>query len=444
MIARTILSCLCGLISCSAWAEEITLAHAIDLAVEHAPAMRAAEAGRDLADQEAAIGESGLLPRVEASADYQLRRQKTHYDEPQTVFRPNLKYRESTVTLRAVQPLFDLERWAGYRQGMISAESGEMKLRMERQRVMLETAQAALDMLASYSAVQAATAREQAAEQLAVQSRATFEAGVSPVNERLDAESRRDLVRAERIQAENNYEQAREKLASLTGAMVDGVQLPVIAGELQLPQPATPDAWGEWAVSHALPARLSRLQWQSAEQENTKAWGSNLPKVEAYAQLQGNRATSGQLGGTRSRSDSLGVQVSMPVFSSGGGVATIRKGQKAVLQAEFSMQDDIRLARLSARQAFRAYVAALAELKAMRQAIITAREAAEAARMGREVGLRTVSEVLDADERRFTAEKDLAAAQAKLVFAELQLTASIGELDSRQLPVIYGKSPTLR
>ncbi|HKI62164.1 MAG TPA: TolC family protein, partial [Mariprofundaceae bacterium] len=431
MITRTILCCMCALMSCPVGAEEVSLARAVELAVEHAPAMKAAEAGRDMADQEAAIGYAGLMPRLDATGTYQLRNQKTTYDQPRNLFLTNQKYRDSTVGLRLVQPLFDLERWAGYRQGALSAETGEMKLRLEHQRLMLETAQTYLEAVTARAALLSARAKEAAAESLAEQAQATFKAGVMTFNEGLDADARRDLAQAERLAAENDLDQARDRLASLTGNMEIGVFPPSIAGDLAVPASTEPESWERRAAEQAISVRLARLQFRTAEQEELKAVGSNLPKVEAFASLQGNRATSGQLGtGTRTRDQAVGLQVSMPLFAGGGDVARVKMSKKAALQADYLLQDDIRLARLTARQAYRGYAAAISQMHAMRKAVASAKEAADAARMGHEVGLRTLTDVLDADGRRFEAEKNLAGAEAQFVFAELQLKSSVGTLDS--------------
>ena len=438
MITRTTLFLLCLLVSFSASAAEITLVRAVEMALEHAPAMKAAEAGRDAAGHDFEIGRAALLPRLDATGSHQLRKQKTRYDDPQSVFRPDLKYRDSTVALRAVQPLFDLERWAGYRQGVLSAETGEMRLRLERQRLMLETAQTYLEAVMAGSALSAARAKEESAERLSAQAKAMFEAGVSAVNERLEADARRDLAVAERFAAENSLDQAVARLASLTGDNEPKVISPLISSRPPEGFSIAPEAWESRASESALSVRLARLQFRTAEKEEMKAWGGNLPKVEAFASIEGSRATSGQLGGTRSRNQAIGVQVSMPLFAGGGDWAELNKSKKAALQAQFALQDDIRLARLTARQALLGYSASISQLHAMKNAVASAKEASNAARAGHEVGLRTMSDVLDADERYFDAEKNLAEAESQLVFAELQLKSSVGTLDSEALPEVFG------
>jgi len=423
-------------------AEPMTLQQAVEMALANAPAMKAAEAGRDAAAEDSNLGRAALLPHVEVSGSIQRRKQKTAYDKPQTFFKTNLNYNENRIGLRVVQPLFDLERWAGYRQGELSAEAGELKLQLERQRLILEAAQAALDVATAQAALIAATAREEAADKLAVQANAAFRVGVSAVTDRLDAETRRDLARSDRLTAENDLDHARATLASLTSQTIDTVELPPFAEHPARPEPDSPEYWEEKAADLALPVRLAQLQFGVAKEEQRKALGGALPKVEAFAEFSRDRSGDTMLdSGATVRDQAVGVQLRVPLYSGGGTWAQMRKSDKKALQAEFSLQDDMRLARLTARQSLLAVDAAAAQMTAMQQASASAAQAAKAAHLGHEVGMRTLTEVLDADERKFTADRNLAAARAQYLFANLQLRASIGTLADHPWPESFGGNP---
>jgi len=423
-------------------AEPLSLQQAVDLALAHAPAVLAAEAGRDAAAEDETLGRAWLLPYVEVNGSILRRRHNTAYDSPQTRFKNDLNYNESIIGVKVVQSLFDLERWAGYRQGELSAESGELSLHLERQRLMLETARAFLDANAAQAALIAAQAREAAAVKLAAQVATAQRVGTAAVPERLDAESRRDLARADRLRAENDLNQVRATLASLSGVVVGELIAPELSQTHLGLSDAQSDQWEDKAAGQALAVKLAEVQFGAAQQGQRKALGGALPKVEAFGEISRDRSSDTILySGATVRDQAIGVQVKMPLYAGGGTSAQMRKSEKETLQAEFALADDIRLARLSARQAFLARQSAAAQVVAMRQAALSARKAAESTHLGRKVGLRSLTEVLDADERTFTAEKYLAAANAQYVFSILQLRASIGELTDRPLPTIFGESP---
>jgi len=431
----------CLLLPTALRAEPLSLQQAVQLALTHAPAMRAAEAGRDALSEDAALGRAGLLPYVEINGSYQRRRQNTAYDTPQAFFKTNLKYDESRMGMKIVQSLFDLERWAGYRQGELSAESGELSLRLERQRLMLETAQSFLNVVTSQSALVAAMAREAAAEKLAAQAQASFRVGTSAMPERLDAEARRDLAKADRLVAANDLDHARATLASLTGQPVTELVPPVLSDTPAALTAKQPEYWEEQAAGHAIAVLLAEVQFGVAKQGKRKSLGGALPKVEAFGEINGDRSSDSVLGGSTLRDQAVGVQFRMPLYAGGGTTAQMRKSEKEALQAEFSLADDIRLARLTARQAFLARQAAVAQLAAMQQAVLSARQAALSTHRGHEVGLRSLTETLDADERAFAAAKNLAVARAQFVFAILQLKASVGALTNKPMPAVFGEKP---
>ncbi len=88
--------------------------------------------------------------------------------------------------------------------------------------------------------------------------------------------------------------------------MTARVSPPLIASGLSLSASSQPEAWELRAPEEALSVHLARLQSHTAEKEELKAWGGSMPKVEAFASIQGNRATSGQLGvGTRTRDQAV-------------------------------------------------------------------------------------------------------------------------------------------
>jgi len=302
--------------------------------------------------------------------------------------------------------------------------------------------QAFLDAMTAQAALSAAGARETAAQKLAVQAEAAQRVGTAAMPERLDAEARRDLAKADRLRAENDLDQARSRLASLIGSSVDGLNPPQFADVTADLANMKPEAWEEKAAAQALPVQLAGVQFGVAEQGKRKALGGALPKVEAFGQISRDRSSDTILNrGVTVRDQAIGVQVKMPLYAGGGTTAQMRKSEKEALQAEFLMADDVRLARLTARQAFLAMRAAGAQLEATRQSVLSTSRAADAAHLGHDVGLRSISEVLDADERTFTAQKNLAAASAQYVFAALQLRASVGELTGRPLPAVFGELP---
>ena len=422
-----------------AMADSLSLSQMVDLALQHAPAMLSAEAGRDATLEDKNIGRAALLPYVEATGSIQQRRQKTTYDRPQNFFKTNLNYRESFIGVRLVQPLFDLERWAAYRKGESSAGAGELRLRLERQRLILETVLGALEVVTSQAALDAAGAHEAAAKKVAAEAEVAYRAGLKSKTEKLLAKSRFDLAKAQRASAQSRLERARATLTSLTGVSIDQIAPPAISAH-----PTVPDSsehWESLAAEHALPVLLARQRLEIAREDKQRSTGSGLPKVEAFAEAGRGRSGDTMLNSPATvRSQAVGLQVRVPLYAGGGTTAQMHKSEKEIVKAEYDLANDIRLARLAAQQAYLAMKDAAIQIEAMKQAEVSARQATEAAHAAYEAGLQNITEVLDSEEQRYRAERDVAIAKAQFVAATLQLKASIGKLDGEPLPVYYGGS----
>jgi len=91
---------------------------------------------------------------------------------------------------------------------------------------------------------------------------------------------------------------------------------------------------------------------------------------------------------------------------------------------------------LATRQAWLQWQATGSELDAMKAALISARSEREAAHAGFEAGLRTMSEVLDAEDRLASARAGLADSVASHGLSVLQLYAAVGALDTDQVTVV--------
>ena len=74
-----------------------------------------------------------------------------------------------------------------------------------------------------------------------------------------------------------------------------------------------------------------------------------------------------------------------------------------------------------------------ANLKAQKQAVVSARSALEATRVGYEVGTRNIVDLLQSEKNLYTAEKNLANAKYDYLLAELNLELAAGVLSPQKI-----------
>ncbi|PIP03722.1 MAG: type I secretion protein TolC [Zetaproteobacteria bacterium CG12_big_fil_rev_8_21_14_0_65_54_13] len=418
-------------------AQPVSLSQAVNDALAHAPALQSAEAGRMSALEDEKLGRAWLLPYVVASGSWKKVREDIAYDRPIAFpLATELNMHKSEYGIKAFQPLFDLEKWSYYEQGKASAAMGEAALQQARRQTVLAAASAWLDVMRAGERLKAAMASEQAMNRLAEQAEASFKVGLEPVNTSLAAASRRDLTRVQRIRAEQVLNQAGAVLSSLLGhaavvsASIDGMPVPLRLNHV---------SEQEWlALAEAADqVQLAERSVEMAEADKMKALGGALPKVQLVAGWDKQRSSSGTFGtGSRVQSASIGVEFSMPLYAGGGTWAQQRKSEQEKIRADADLDEAQRQAQLATRQAWLQWQATGSELDAMKAALISARSEREAAHAGFEAGLRTMSEVLDAEDRLASARAGLADSVASHGLSVLQLYAAVGALDTDQVTVV--------
>jgi outer membrane protein len=95
-------------------------------------------------------------------------------------------------------------------------------------------------------------------------------------------------------------------------------------------------------------------------------------------------------------------------------------------------------ARLAVQDAFLAVKTGVSRITALEQSVLSARTALEATTAGRDVGTRTDLDVLDAQQRLFTAQLDLADARHNYMLGRVRLASAAGELREDDLRALNG------
>jgi outer membrane protein len=416
-------------------ADMLNLPDAISMAIDHAPSYAAAAAGRDAAQEQRTIGRAWLLPYVHATGGYAYYRQKYGYSNPNAFLQDSqANFNRTQGELTVSQPLFDLSRLADYRQGKLAAQAGDIRFDVSLQQLLLGVSQAYVRVVVARSADQAARAQEQAMDKLAEQATAAFKAGTKNINDSLEAESRLDLARAARIQADNDVAQAEAALTSLIGPHTPNMAVFSTSAATPLPQPDDVAHWQSLAAKDSPYVRLAANEAGQAHAKVTGAIGTAAPSLSLVGAVGYDKATGSAFHtGTTTRTERIGVELSVPLYAGGGTWAQLRLDEKLASKAELDLEEAKRQARLDAQAAFLAVHAAQAQVTALSQAERSARKARQAAVLGYQVGLRDIVERLDAEERLYSAVHELTQARGDYLMARLRLASSVGRLDQAMI-----------
>jgi len=125
---------------------------------------------------------------------------------------------------------------------------------------------------------------------------------------------------------------------------------------------------------------------------------------------------------------SIGLTLSVPIFS--GGLTQSRVREALALRDRFAqdLENAQRSVAQSVRASFLNVTSGIAQVRALEQAQVSTQSQLDSTVLGRDVGVRTSVDVLNAQQQVLSAQRDLAAARYNYLLNTLRLKASTGQL----------------
>lgn len=243
-----------------------------------------------------------------------------------------------------------------------------------------------------------------------------------------ETQARLDLTLAQELEALQNVDFTRRRLEALMGMDIDTLA-PLDVQRFAPPRPV-PDqlaAWVERAEQESPELRALRARLEVARQEVDKAKAGHQPTLDAVAQWA--RSSSDSVTNINSRYDNkvLGLQLTVPLYAGGYVTSTVRQ---AVAEQERA-RETLEAARLElgvrVHREFRGMTEGVLRISALQQAVRSAEQAVLSNQKSYQAGSRTTVDVLNAEQQRTSAQRDLAQARYVYLVSRLRLQALTGE-----------------
>ncbi len=410
----------------SATAEVSDLVSVYQQALGSDPVFRSATAGRDAALEALPQSRAGLMPAVVLSADRSLVQQLKSYPE---------HYAINSWSLNLVQPLFRWDRWLSFKEADSKVAQADRGFQAATQGLLLRVTTAYFDVLAAEDSLRVATAETSAMNRQLVVAKERLTVGAAILTEQHEAQSRLDFAEAREIAAQNDLENRREALREIAGTLPE--RLAPLREDVSFPgpNPADPEKWVASARDNNPTLQVARLQVQVAEAERKKAFSGHLPTVDLVLSrsYRDNQADAYWLGGYVSDANIAMIQMKLPIFLGGQVSSAERQAVAGVDQARDDLETAERQTVRGTRNAYRTVNSSLAQVKAYSQALISAKSMLNTTVEGREVGMRTMVDVLNAERDYFQAERNLSTARHDYVLSSFQLKSMNGSLSPADL-----------
>jgi len=383
------------------------------------------EAGREAAEQ----GKSLLLPTVSLTGSSSI----NDMNAPSLRKKP-FRYNTDNYALQISQPLYRKYNFASYVQSGFRVKFSEMTFAIARQDLILRIATAYFDVLRAQDMVSLLGAQHGAIEEQLLQAKRLFQAKVGTLTDLDEAQARFDQTVAQEIEAKSTLEVKQRTLQRSSGKHTVSLKslgvMPLLA-----PKPSSLEDWISAGIKQDPQIELKRatVEYLAAEVEKNRA--GHLPTLDLVASTSHAHNPSYFLNGQQDTT-TLTLQFNMPLYQGGYVNSKVRETLASKDKSEHDLDDAVRTNELLTSEAFLAVTNGIAKVNALEQAVKSNESALHSTKMGREVGLRTSVDVLNAQQQLFSTKRDLSTARYDYIINRLKLKSAVGTLGEEDLEAV--------
>jgi outer membrane protein len=428
-------------------AAAIDLLGAYGRAQQADPAKRAADHALTAGREKAVQGDALLLPRINLSGG--VTRQEDRSSSAGAALPPPLDQLARTdasgnareVGLTLTQPIYDARAWADRKQLHAQTRIAQAQHHDAQQDLMLRVGEAYFGVLLAEESLRVVLAEKAAVQLQRDRAQARLEVGRGRITDMQEAQARVDSVATREVSARSTLALRQAQFQELTGEPGQGLA-PLKAGFA--PQPPLPDNLADWqrvgeAGNTRVALRQQELEIASAEiGKHTLAGRPALELVTRYTQREQSSGLSSAFSPDSRRNALIGLQLTVPLFAGGALDSRQRESVARRSEADEQLAAARRDARLQVQDGFLAVKTGVSRIASLEQSLTSARTALEATTLGRDVGTRTELDVLDAQQRVFQVQLELAQARNDYLLGRIRLAAAAGAMHEDELRNLNG------
>ena len=341
---------------------------------------------------------------------------------------------DSSVYLKLSQPLYHHDYWVQLSQTDNQIAQAEAEYAYEQQNLLVKTAKAYFGLLSAESNLGFASAEKRSLEyqlKLVTQRHAVGSAAITDLQE---AKAGFDQANAAEIDAQRKVQAAKSVLAEIIGG--NEFQLDKLREDLPLqpPDPDNPDKWQNLAAENNLSTIAAGNRAEVARKNIEIQFAGHLPTLDLVGNF--GTADTNRPSGLVANSQTVGMQLNVPIFQGGGVESKVRQARFQFESAQKHVDKQRRAAIKQAQDAYNGIMFTISQIQALKSAQQSTRVAVEAAETGMLVGTRTMAEVLTANRNYSRTQRDHAQARYDYVLNSLLLKQAAGSLSRVDLEVI--------
>ena len=381
---------------------------------------------------------ANLLPNLSASVSEQANRYDFRSTDQALLESFEKTFNSWGPALNFSVPLYSAPLWEGLTQAKLSVKQSEAQLAQARTDLMVRVAQAYFDVLAAQDALTALRENKKAVSEQLAQAKREFEVGTKTIVDTHEAKARYDQIDAQEQVAKGDLAVKQSALRAIIGH--DAGELQTLRDPVQLepPRPNDVDTWAHNAEDANYSVVAARAASEIARYQTKRAHDAYLPTVNVTGGITYQRSTGNIYipVGNNTTASSLGIQLTVPVFTGGAIQSQVREALAREERAEQDLELARRTAGQAARQAYTGVDYGLAQVQALESAEMSAKTQLDSTRLGYQVGVRINLDVLNANTQLFNTQRDLKKARYDFLLSGLKLKAAAGDLRDEDIQVV--------
>lgn len=384
------------------------------------------------------LARSVLLPQINANGGYTTGEQETF------ILNSIIDSEFSSLTYGASlnMQLYNHGSWLRLNNAEKSAHRSDLTYQVSKQDLIIRVAKAYFTLLSTKDDLVFAIAEKAAIARQLEQTKQRFSVGLTAITDVYEAQAEYDNAVTEQIRSENAIFQAEEELRVITNSYPKGVSvLNTARFSTSTPVPNSANEWQVTAEAKNLDLIAAKVGIDIAQDNIDIARSGHYPTLDFGANYNGKDEES-KLGNNPSvdapgvNGYSVGVQLSIPIYSGGAIQSSVRQAQNQFVLASQDLSLTHRSVVRTTRNAYNTVIAAISAIKAFEQSVLSAKKALEATEAGFEVGTRTIVDVLDSTRNLYNAKRNLSSTRYNYILNVLLLKRAAGTITDEDVNAI--------
>lgn len=357
-------------------------------------------------------------------------------------------YGSNIWEVTASQAIFNYTAWAKVAQAKAAVKSAQAVFNDAAQNLILRTTKAYFNVLFAIDTLNFAEAKKRANQKQLSQATERYKAGLDTITSVYEAQAAFDQSTATVINARNNQVVQKENLRKITHCIY-GLLAPLQTNKIPLlnPQPSNVDQWVDASIRQNYLLLAAKFALVNAR-ENLKALSAgNWPVFSVQSTTVNTHNAindSTVIVPAKEVTSNIALGMNFPIVQGGLVQSQTRQAQYDFRVSSDNFDQTYIDVVANSRIAFNTINEGINKVKADRQTVISQRNSLDSTQAQFEIGTRTMVDVVNAQQRLFEAQQQLAQDQYNLIYSTLNLKYLAGTLNANDLEHVNSWLKTTR